>query len=173
MPILKKSAAPAASTTKPSAAAGKSAAPGKKVDAFAERVNAAGSKGGFVPPPPGTYNALITEIQAERDDEGMGEKVYIECTITDEEAAGKAIRLYFNFTDADGNELTGMPFFNAARAMLGWDEPLVSWDDMVEKLAEIAEQQPWVVVEVKKKGKYTNFFLNSVPENQDEKPSLD
>ena len=168
MPILKK----ATTTTKPSAAPTKAAAPAKKVDAFAERANAAGQKGGYVPPEPGTYNALITEIQATRDDEGKNEAVFIEATITDDEAPGKKCRIYFNFSDAEGNEKPGMPFFNQARSMLGWDEPLESWDDMVEKLAEIAAQQVWVVIEVKKKGQWTNIFLNSVPENQDEKPAL-
>lgn len=164
MPILKKPQTPA-NAPKP--------APSKaKVDAFAERANAAGSKGGFIPPEPGVYNALITEIVPNRDDEGKGESVYIEVTITDDSAPGKACRIYFNFTDADGNDLPGYSFFNSARSMLGWDEPLESWDSMVEKLAEIAEQQPWVVVEVKKKGKYTNVYLQSVPENQDDKPSL-
>ncbi len=172
MPIIKKTA-PAATTTKLSVGTKVSTpATQKKVDVFAERVNAAGQKGGYVPPEPGTYNALITEIQATRDDEGKNEAVFIEVTITDDEAPGKKARIYFNFTDAEGIEKSGMPFFNQARSMLGWDEDLESWDSMVDKLAEIATQQPWVVIEVKKKGKWTNIFLNSVPENQDEKPAL-
>lgn len=141
-------------------------------DAFSKRFNSSDGKAAFIPPEPGQYNALITEIQATRDDEGVKETVYIECTITDDSDPGKTARIYFNFSDVEGKEGSGMPFFKSALKMLGFDEELKSWDHLQEVCASVVEQQPWVIIDVKQKGKYTNIYLNSVPEDQDSKPAL-
>lgn len=167
MPILKKPQGNA-QPGKPTPQQQKSA---PKKDAFAERYEQADAKGGFVPPDPGTYNALITECQATRDDEGVKESVYLECTITDDTCPGKAIRIYYNLSNEKGEEMPGISFLKSNLEMLRVDQP-TSWDDLQEKLAELAQSQPWVVIDVKQKGKYTNCYLSSVPEDQDNKPSL-
>lgn len=152
--------------------------PGGAVDAFAQRYAAtdAAAGGGWVPPPPDSYNALVTEAQGVID--GEASSAYLEFTICqnvegDESVQGKTCRMYFNFTDAEGNEATGMPYFKSAMAQFGYPDDFESWDQMVEALAAIAAAEVWAVIDVKKKGKYTNIFLSSVPENQDDKPAYE
>lgn len=181
MPILKKPGAagqpakpqPAAAQPGRPAPGGKPAAP--KGDAFAARYaqTDAAAGGGYVPPVPGSYNALITEAQGVVD--GDATSAYLECTICDDvnEMQGKTCRIYFNFTDEDGNEAAGMPYFKSAMTQLGQTDDFGSWDEMVEFLAELARQEVWVVIDVKKKGKWTNIYLASVPEDQDSKPSYE
>jgi len=190
MPILKRPTTPAAAPANKAPAIGKSlkhdTIPGiakgsggdgksSSKDAFAARYNSTepSAKGAFTPPPPGQYNALITECQYENDD--PKETVYLEATIVDDDAVvgGKDCRIYFNLTDIEGNEGNGMPYLRSALAMLGYPDPIESLTDLQEILAQIAQDQTWVLVEVKKKGKWTNIYLSSVPENQAEKPSLD
>lgn len=148
-----------------------------KIDPFAakyaETDTATGS--GYVPPPPGKYEALIVEAQGVREDEpNKKEYVYLELVIVnceDEELNGKKIRIFYNFTDTDGTKMPGMPYFKAANEMLGGSPP-TSWDDMCDTLAEIAKEQIWVNINIITKGKYTNAYLDSVPENQDDKPDM-
>jgi len=145
--------------------------PSGKKDSWGKRFEDTEGKGGYNPPPPGTYNALITEAQASRDDEGVNEAVYFEVTITDEELAGKTSRIYYNFTNDKGEESTGMPFFKMALEMLGAESP-ESWEAVEALCAELSEQQPWVIIQCKKRGPKVFTNLDSVPSNQDEKPSL-
>lgn len=174
MPILK---SPAKATPAPAAAAkplqSRVQPAATKVDPFAAKYNAtdASTKGGYVPPLPGDYNTLLTAAQAEVD--GEKRTAYFEFTIVDDGAMeGKTCRIYFNFVDENGNEGQGMPFFKQAMQMLGHDEEIESWDHMVEIITAIAEEVPWVIINVVKKGKWTNVFIDSVPENQDKKPVL-
>lgn len=173
MPILKGGAKapqqPAKSSNPPKAPAG------PKRDAFAQKLaeTDAQSGGQWTPPPPGTYNALITEAQGEVD--GDKTDAYFELTIVDhDELAGKTCRIYFNFTGEDGEEKSGMPYFKQALEMLGVnvEESVTSWESMCEVIAEIAAEQTWVIIDVKKKGKWTNVFLSSVPEEQSQKPEM-
>lgn len=144
---------------------------------YAETDAATGS--GYVPPPPGKYEALIVEAQGVREDEpSHREHAYLELVLVnceDESLNGKKIRIFYNFTKEDGTEDKGMPYFKAANEMLGGSPP-ESWDDMCDTLAEIAKETMWVhinVVENKKGGKtYTNAYLDSVPENQNDKPDM-
>lgn len=147
-------------------------------DAFAQRYagTEATAGGGYVPPPPGTYNVLITEGQGVVD--GKATSAYLELTICsdvdgDETLQGKTCRMYFNFTDENGKEATGWPYFKSAMQQLGYPDDFESWAAMTDALAELANQQIWCVIDVKKKGKWTNVFLSSVPENQDEKPAYE
>lgn len=178
MPLLKKPTTPAPKGEAPAPQQSQSRpAPGGgvKKDVFAQKYaqTDAESGGGYVPPIPGTYNALITEAQGVID----GEKTtaFLECMICDEEnnMQGKQCRIYFNFTDDKGNDMQGLPYFKSAMQQLGVAEDFKSWDAMCETLAEIAQQQMWVVIDVKKKGKWTNIYLSSVPENQNEKPAYE
>lgn len=177
MPLLKKPAGAPANKqqanqkeeSRPAPGAGKTV----KKDAFAERYAKAEGKerGGWTPPDPGTYNCLVTEGQGVID----GEKTvaYLECIICDEgDFQGKTIRLYWNFTDVEGKEMAGIEYFKSNMAMCGADEDFTSWDDMCDTLAEIARTEMWVVIDVKKKGKYINCYLSSVPDNQAEKPDM-
>lgn len=180
MPVLKKPtsggipAKPTQSAPAPSRPMPGSGSP--KQDAFAKRYAATDAEegGGYVPPLPGTYNALITEGQGVVD--GEKTSAYLEVTICDNDERGmqgKSVRIYSNFTDENGNEASGMPYFKANMAMLGQQDDFTSWDEMCEFLADLAQQEVWVVIDVKKKGKWTNVYLSSVPENQHEKPSYD
>ncbi len=176
MPILKSTKTPPP-TSKPPTKPGQPTKPSNapKRDAFAEKLAQTESSAGgqWTPPPVGTYNALVTEAQGVVDDQKTS--AYFEFTIVDhEELAGKTCRIYFNFTNEDGEEMQGMPYFRQALEMFGInvDETVMSWDAMCEAIAGVAEQNMWGVISVKKKGKFTNIFLDSVPENQDEKPAL-
>lgn len=181
MPILKRPATPA-TPTKPLSS---TQSPNKNVpqgggapkrDSFAARFAAADPKegGGFVPPVPGQYNAIIYDAVAERESEGIKETAYLEYTIHDpnEPMHSKAARIYYNFTKEDGTEGTGMPYFKAMLEMFGYDTDIQSWEQMEETLKELAEQEWWIIVDVKKKGAYTNSFINSVPEDQKNKPTF-
>lgn len=178
MPILKKTTTPPPATKTQSPAPGSKANPVKDParDAFAEKLaqTEAAEGGNWVPPPPGSYNALVTEGQGEVD--GDKTTAYLEFTICEEDndaVHGKTARIYFNFTDENGEDKGGMPYFKQAMQMFGIDPDteITSWDAMCGKLAELAEQQAWAVIDVKKKGKYTNIYLSSVPEDQSGKPA--
>ncbi len=145
-------------------------------DAFAERyAKTEASKGGtYVPPEPGTYNALITEGQGVVKD--LATSAYFEFTICgdvngDDALQGKTCRMYFNFTDEEGREASGMGWFRGVMEQLGYPDAFTSWTEMCEALASLASEEVWVVIDVKKKGKWTNIYLNNVPEDQTEKPS--
>lgn len=149
---------------------------GNGKDDFAKRYNnTEAGKGQYVPPPPGKYNALITEAQFVKEEGSPQEAVFFECTIADDDkdVYGKTCRIYFNFVDAEGNEVTGMPYFRSAMTMLGYSDPIESEEHLQEMLAQIAQEQMWIVIDVKKKGKWTNIYLSAVPENQDSKPSIE
>jgi hypothetical protein len=166
MPILKKSNQ--AQKQQPQQSAKNSGDPFAKRYAETE----AASGGGFVPPEPGTYNALIVAGVYEED--GQKEYAYLEVQIVDEDVAdaGKNCRLYYNFVDENGQEATGMRYFKSNMQMLGKEDDFKSKDEAVAFLARLAEDQTWIVIDVKKKGKWTNIFLSSVPEDQSQKPAL-
>jgi len=179
MPILKKAGSKPTPTPTPTpdkpGSSGKSAVKGPARDAFAERMAAtdAAEGGVWTPPPVGTYSALVTEAQGLIDDDKTS--AYFEMTIVDnDEVAGKTCRVYFNFTDENGDEQGGMPFFKQALTMFGVDvdTQITSWDATVELMAEIAVQNMWCHISVKRRGKNTNIYIDDVPENQDDKPAL-
>lgn len=173
MPILKKPGQPTQSQQPKAPTPGKSPS-SAQADPFAKKyASTEASEGGaWVPPEPGTYNALITEAQGVAEDQKT--TAYLECTICDDgDMNSKSARIYFNFTKEDGSDASGMPYFKSAMTMLGRTDDFKSWDEMCEFLAEIAAEQVWVIIDVKKKGKYTNIFLSSVPEDQNEKPSFE
>ena len=176
MPILKKNPKPEApAPEKPAPGTQKNPVKGPARDAFAQKLaETDASEGGqYIPPPPGNYSALVTEAQGVID--GDKTAVYIEVTIVDDDdLAGKACRIYFNFTDENGDDANGMPYFKAAMVMFGIDpdKEITSWDSMCELLAQTAEQNMWCHINVKKKGKWTNIYLDDVPEDQDSKPEL-
>lgn len=148
-------------------------APGAKVDPFAKKYNETeAGKGSFIPPKPGTYAARVTNAEGIVD--GQKTSAFFEYTIveTNDPMEGKTCRQYFNFTDEDGNDGTGLPFFKSNMAMMGHDEELTSWDNMTDVLEEIAKEQIGVIIDVKKKGQYTNIYLSEVPEDQDSIPAV-
>lgn len=170
MPILKKKPA---SSQPESQEATSGRKPAK--DAFAQKMaeTEANEGGNWTPPPVGTYSALVTEAQGVVD--GDKTSAYFEVTIVeDEDISGKTCRIYFNFTDENGDEMGGMPYFKQALTMFGIDpdKEITSWDSACDILANIAQENMWCHISVKKKGKYTNVFIDDVPENQDEKPAL-
>lgn len=143
-------------------------------DDFARRYAATepAKGGGFVPPKPGTYNAILIEGQGVIDGDKTSAFITVQIVDEDAEDAGKNCRIYWNFTDENGQEGSGMPYFMSNMQMLGIDKQFVNWDDMCESLAELAKEQPWLIINVVKKGDWTNIYIQSVPENQAEKPDL-
>lgn len=172
MPILKK---PTTTTTQSNKAPNSGGAGAKKVDAFAQRFNATEPKEGkgFNPPPPGTYNCLVIEAQGVV--EGEKSTGYFELVICDDgDSLGKTFRKYWNFKNDKGEDMD-LSYFRADMAMLGVEE-ITSWDDMCEIFAQLATEEKWVIVNAvlskpASNGKqYTNFYFESVPKNQAEKP---
>lgn len=163
MPILKSK--PTA-TTQPAKGGAPNKAKGGGNDAFAKKYSEteAGQGGGWVPPDPGQYNAIITEAQYTEDDQKTG--AYLEVQIQDdgEPMDGKTARIYYNFTDEAGEDKGGMPFFKSNMQMLGRNEDFTSKEEAAEFLASLAQNEQAVIIDVKKKGKYTNIYLNSVPQ---------
>lgn len=147
---------------------------GKTADPFAAKYaeTEAAKGGGFVPPAPGTYNAIIYEGQGIVDGEKTAAYIGIQIVDKDVDDAGKNCRIYWNFTDENGQDASGMPYFKSNMTMLGKEGDFESWDDMLKFLAEIAKEQMWIIIDVRKKKEYTNIYLSSVPENQAEKPDL-
>lgn len=181
MPVLKSGTKPTQTPATPTRPLSSTGSPNKTVppkqDSFAARFAAADSKtGGFTPPLPGQYNAIIYAAVAERESEGIKETAYLEYTIHEEEPNApmhsKTARIYYNFTKEDGTEGTGMPYFKAMLEMFGYDTDIQSWEQMEDVLAELEKEEWWIVVDVKKKGAYTNSFINAVPEDQKNKPKF-
>jgi hypothetical protein len=182
MPVLKKPNAPVATPAKaqPVAKAQPAAAKSKPMDAFGQRLSEIDAKEGrsWNAPLPGTYNALIVEAQGVTDN--LKQAAYLEVIIADEEPAseyGKKCRIYWNFFNDKGEENTdGMAYFKSAFAMLGYETP-TTWDGMCEDLAAMAAEGMWVIITVAEAKKSTkagavNVYLDSVPDNQDEKPAM-
>lgn len=150
-------------------------APGQKavVDPFAKKyAETEAGKGGFAPPKPGTYNARLTTLEAVID--GNRTYVFFEYTIVEEgdPMEGKVCRQWFNFTNAEGEDETGLPYFKSALAMLGHDENFTSWDSMCDVLEQLQSEPIGVIIKVTTKGKYTNVYLSDVPEDQDSIPTV-
>lgn len=168
MPILKNTKSQPVKTTTSTKGAQRAADP--FAAKYAETEAAKG--GGFVPPKPGTYNTILVEGQGVVDGDKTAAFITVQIVDEDEEDAGKNCRIYWNFTDENGQEASGMPYFKSNMQMLGVNKEFQSWDDMCETLAELAKEQPWLIINVVKKGDWTNIYLQSVPENQNEKPDL-
>lgn len=175
MPVLKNQQAKAQTQAPAKSTAGPAA--GKRIDPFAAKYaeTEAVTGSGFVPLPVGDYEGLIIEAQGVReDDPSKKEYAYFEIVVVNcenETLNGKKIRIFFNFTKEDGSEGEGMPYFKAANEMLGGSAP-TGWDDMCDTLAEIAKEVMWVRFKAVQRKKYTNYFLESVFEEQSEKPEL-
>lgn len=174
MPVLKKTPAKTAEPSRLQQANEKIAK--AQADPFAAKYaeTEASTGGGYVPPPPGAYEAIIVEAQGVREDApSKKEYAFLEMALVnceDEDLNGKKIRLFYNFKKEDGSEGEGWSYFKAANEMLGGTPP-TSWDDMCDTLAEIAKAEIWVHINVVKKGKYSNAYLQDVPEDQDSKPA--
>lgn len=168
--LLKKKTATPAQQGAPA----KSPAPGKKVDAFASKFNAVvpTDKGTYIPPDPGRYQGLITGGELINDPE-KGISVYFETTITDEgDFEHKKTRTYFNLFGPDEEELPGCAFFKRTVQMFGLTDEITSMQDVEDFIASTVEAKPWVVIDVKRNGKYTNVYINELLEDQDSKPEI-
>lgn len=150
-------------------------APGQKAiaDPFAAKYAAAeAGKGGFTPPKPGKYCARLTTCEAVI--EGKRTYAFFEYTITEENDAmqGKTCRQWFNFTNDEGEDETGLPYFKSAMQMLGEGQDFKSWDEMADCLEQVQSECYGVIINVAQKGKYTNIYLSEVPDDQDSVPNV-
>lgn len=150
---------------------------GKKLDAFAEqfRNTKAAAAGGFLAD--GDYEGLIVSIDYKEGDKG--DSVGIKYTVVnnaDEDLNGKSAVSFYNVTDEEGNIAQGLEYLKRDLALLGVDadtqDAVTCKEDFTELLSNLAEEQKWVEFQVKTK-KYTNVYLKSVFDNQEDKPLLE
>lgn len=125
---------------------------------------------------PGRYEALITGVSDRDTDKGLS--VSFECTIVNHESmTGRKAFLNYGITKADpDNEGEFLPsggigFLKRDMKFFGVDDFVpADKDEMIEAMQKIADDEVWINIEIKKKGEYTNTFLQDVNEDQDEKP---
>ncbi len=151
----------------------------KAADPFAEKFNAAArdpNAGGFSSLPLGKWEALTLKGGIlHKDGKTMG---WIEFGISQEEGGhdGKTGRAFYSLLDANEEIQRGAEFLARNLADMNYVDPekgITSLDEVESILNSIEEDSRWVIIEVKKSGQYTNIFLSSVMENQDEKPEKD
>lgn len=76
---------------------------------------------------------------------------------------GKTIRQMYKLRDADGGKGPGMAYLMRDLALLGYEK--IEGSKLKKILAEISEEQPMVVVNVKTNGQYKNAYLQGTVEN--------
>jgi hypothetical protein len=128
-------------------------------------------------PPLGRHEALITGVSDLDTDQGLS--VSLECIIVNsEENEGRKAFLNYGIlkreeVDGEIEETASQGIGYLKRDMELLDHPLVGPEnkkDLLKQMQAIADEEPWVNIEVKKKGIYTNVFLQGVQEDQDDKP---
>ena len=157
----------------------KKAKGGKKVDAFAEqlRKTKAASAGGFLAD--GDYEGLITEINYKENEE-KGDSVGVKYTVvnnSDEDLNGKSAVSFYNVTTPEGEASQGLEYLKRDLISLGIEEDdldaVASKEEFIDLLNNLAEEQKWVEFKVTTRKGFSNVFLQSVFEDQDEKPELE
>lgn len=156
-----------APTGKATAAAG--------ADAFMSRLKSAEAPAGFNIVA-GQYEALLYLADYYRDDKSPRESVYLEFVIVNDTGKmdGKTTRIYYNIKDKDGADATGYDYLKRDLDTLGFDlNQFKSQEEFEMGLKAWAdEEKPYVVIDVKKNGQYTNVYLNSVMDDQTGKPDM-
>lgn len=131
--------------------------------------------------PPGNYECLVNGGEADQNDKGISAYLeYVAVNCEDSEIDGRSHRAFYGLVDADGEPQQGIEYFKRDLLELGITEEelegLDDDDDLIDAinklLRKIAKAQPWVSVQVKQKGDYTNLFLQGVMEDQDQKPDM-
>ena len=171
MAIMKRTGATTGGT-KP-AAGGKPAATGG--DAFMQKMKSStGAPSMNFDIKPGQYEALLY-TSGIYDEAPPKEAIFLEFAIVnDDEFGGKTTRIYYNIIDKEGNDGNGYDFLKRDLSTCEFDDfEHNSQADFLEALKKWAnETQLWVVVDIKKKGTFTNVYLNSVMDDQSGAPKL-
>ncbi len=166
MPIAKKKTGVTTPPTNKGASSG---------DSFMQRLKGTkpAEKKAFYPLPPGQYEALAYKAEFARWEDSQKEAVWIEFVVVNDGALdGKTSRMYYNLVDAEGNASQGEEYMVRDFQILGFDyTQFNSQTEFEEGLSEFFETEaPWVVIDVKKNGKNTNIYLNSIMDDQENKP---
>lgn len=150
--------------------------PAKGADAFMQRLKDAKAATPGFDVPPGQYEAIAHKAEYSLFEDSQKEAVFIEFAIVnDDKIAGKTTRVYYNLIGKDGSEGQGYEYMKRDLEMVGCDAIDISdnKDEFTENLKNwFDENKPWVVIDVKKNGQFTNVYLNSMMDDQEGKPEL-
>lgn len=94
---------------------------------------------------------------------GKGAAAFMEVESIDGDEEGKKGRQMYKLTDEDGAKQVGMAYLKRDLALLGYED--VSGEDLVSTLEELTNEQPMLIVNVKKNGQYTNIYIQGLAEN--------
>lgn len=109
---------------------------------------------------------LEGEIADDPDDQGeLKVKVTYEGHEDEEEGvAGKTISQWYQIADDSGEAGPGIPFLKGDLDILGYEEVVLA--DLEEIFADVAAEEPEVIVKVKQNGQYTNAYLQGLAETE-------
>jgi hypothetical protein len=114
---------------------------------------------------PGKYEAIITELELQKEDE-KGQSVRIKYEIaTPGEMQGESLAQWYKVFETDGHPGKGAAFLKKDLAVLGY--PDVRFADLEEVFEEIVEKQLGAVITVKQNEQFTNAYLNGLAEGSD------
>jgi len=109
--------------------------------------------------PPGEHEVRLNEITLVVDPK-KGASVKSTYEIIDGDLEGKKISSFSKLTDVAGNKAPGMAYLKRDLALLGYDD--VPGKKLAKILAEISDEQPLVIINVKVNGQYTNAYLQGL-----------
>lgn len=120
--------------------------------------------------PVGQYTGILHECVFLVD--GEKESVQFKVEVNDGgEQDGKTVSMFYNFFDENGKQMRGMEFFKKDIDTLEEDvdafvEAYAEGNDaFVDRLRMLGDERKEVVIEVKKKGGYTNVYLQGLTQN--------
>lgn len=147
-------------------------------DSFMSRLKGtkAAEGGGFTKLKPGQFEALAFSGGLYEDPATPKQAIWIDYCIVNDDGAneGRNGRAFYNIIDKEGDEANGMPYLVRDLEILGIDySGAKSIENFAEILGEALDQLcPYVVIDVVFKNGFTNIYLNSVMDNQSQKPDL-
>lgn len=131
--------------------------------------------------PEGTHECLVVDGLCETN--AKGTSAYLEFCIVnseDEELNGRSGRKFYQLIDPDGEALDGVSYLKADGMLIGMmDEEFELEGDTLEEIVDefnavlkkLKKKEPWVSVNVVPgKGQYKNIYLQSLMEDQEDKP---
>lgn len=120
--------------------------------------------------PVGQYVGILTDCVVLTD--GQKESVQFKVEVDDGgEQDGKTVSMFYNFFDENGTQMRGMEFFKKDIETLEEevDSFIEAYSDspaaFEDRLRVLAEERKRVVIEVKKKGQYTNVYLQGLSQD--------
>lgn len=115
-------------------------------------------------PSDGQHEVRINKFEM-KDDAKKGTAAFVEFEVIDGDEEGKSVRQMYKLTDAAGGKGPGLAYLKRDLALLGHED--VPGGKLKKVLAEITEEQPMAIIQVKTNGQYCNAFLQGLAENVD------